>query len=109
DLMQIAHSLSRDQFSRKQIIQSWQYLLLNLADRDAVICLFSRPFFYRKIGREIDSHCARFIRFLADDLFAKFRQEIIGRETQPEFLSTVKIFARLGRNFADWFAIAGSF
>src|SRR5215470_9394493 len=108
NLAQINHRLSRNQFCRKHIIQSRQYFLLNLTDSDAISCLFSRQFLYRKIRREIDIYRPRLFWLLTNDLFAKLWQEIIRREAQPELLAAVEIFARLRCNVANQFTFARS-
>src|SRR5262245_37505894 len=107
-LAQIDECLLGDQFSCKHIIKSRQYFLLNLTDSNIVIRLYPCQLLDWKIHREIDSHCARLAELLTYYLFTKFRQEVIGREAQPEFFPSVKILARLRSYFADWFAFARS-
>src|SRR6476619_6307405 len=52
-----------DELGRERIVDRWQHLLLDLAQRNSVIGLFSGQFFYRKITWKIDDHQPRLARF----------------------------------------------
>src|ERR1700730_9564832 len=70
---EIDKRFSWNQLGRKRVIHHWQDLLLNLTQRDSVVCFFSRQFFHWKIVWEMDDHEARFAGLLPDQLLTKFR------------------------------------
>ncbi len=64
-LAKIGQRFSRNQFGRKRVIDLWQNLLLNFAQRNGVVRFFACQFFDRKIRREFHDDETRFASLLS--------------------------------------------